>query len=193
MLRGDDAGLVSGAMFSGDQANKRAAKMKVDQFCDLMTNTLKAKGLEVEMKFYRNFTSREWNITHGETKIRRSTFDGDIASRDPRGYAIQTLAEIFKSLDIPFSPPDDVTEVPPIEIEVSVDTVGRPPGVSEEVEAPVMSEPVVSDAGNELVNFEAMTIREMKAWAKENEIKIPWDMNRRDDLIEFLNEHTDGG
>ena len=56
-----------------------------------------------------------------------------------------------------------------------------------------MTEPIVSDIGSEPPKFEDMTVKQMREWAKENEVKLPWNLSRKAEYIEFLNEHTHGG
>lgn len=38
--------------------------------------------------------------------------------------------------------------------------------------------------------FEDMTIKELRAYAKENEITIPTDVKKQEELVRFLNEAT---
>lgn len=141
MFRGDDVGLASGAMFSGDKENARVSREKKRQFVDLLKGTLENKGLEYEYEYHRQHTVHVITIKDGENQARRSFFDGDIVSRHPREFLIAQLFGVMSELGIEFDP-EDVRMVDEIIPEVKVHD-GTPPPVPAVYGGP--PDPVVSE------------------------------------------------
>jgi hypothetical protein len=221
MLRGDDLGLASGAMFAGDKENARVAREKKKQFVDLLDGTLQAKGLDYEYEYHRQYSVHVVTFKHEGNEVRRSFFDGDIIARSPRAFLVQQLFGVFSELNVPFDK-EDVRLVDEIIPEIKVHD-GTPPPVPEVYGGPPApsddpggaapdsayddyADPVpvpetvednlgqVAEVGEVVpIALATMTIKQLRDYGKDNERIVPASITRKDDIIEYLtDEHSDG-
>lgn len=220
MLRGDDVGLASGAMFAGAKEGTRVAREKKKQFVDLMKATLERKGLEFSHEYHVQHTVHVLTIMHEGVQHRRSFFDGDIISRNPRDFLIQQLYELFGDMGVEFNK-EDVKLADEIEFKVPVDDAGTPPAVptafggqkqmpqpdavpapdsayDDYADAVPVSETDEDNLGQTVGSVEEadplqeLTIRQLRDYGRDHGAVVPSDVKLKNDIVDYLNEHTDG-
>lgn len=202
--RGHEINLAAGVMFSPQQEEAKMQKARIQIANELTVQYM--RQFDIDVSPIRR-PSKVWEyqfIKDGELVARRSLQDPDFR-KGGRKAAAEMLSSVLADLGIDRNVYADLPEKPDPEPTSRVDSVGSPPETRyNERVAPAPEPPldveIVEEVHTELGQpdepdlpfSDSMTIRELKEWAKNNDIPVPASITRKGDILEYMaNEYTD--